>query len=175
MLIMILFCERKRMLLTVLLKMLLEIQLLKMLKRRIRRRKKRERIRLFSCYRQFQIIAIFQLYDPSSFDLCARPGLEVYWKGGEAVSLHPHRYPRHPPLLYRKIVKRYAKPATAVEEQVVVTSARDLRSPQSTITCLSKSKLLYLCLRPEACRKTMTPPIAARTGTRTPARAKEDT
>ena len=76
-----------------------------------------------SRYRQFHVIAIFRLYDPSLFDLCARPGLEVRWKGGEAVRLHPYRYSRHPPLLYRKI--RESRPHLPVEEYVDVTSARD--------------------------------------------------
>ena len=39
-----------------------------------------------SRYRQFHVIAIFRLYDPSLFDLCARPDSKNCWSGGEAVS-----------------------------------------------------------------------------------------
>jgi hypothetical protein len=85
--------------------------------------------------------------------LCSRPSIE----------------PAKPPVEKHVVVPLLetlsnAKPA--VEEQVVVTSAQD------PAKLSSNSMSLYLCLRPKACRKTLTPPIAARTGTRTPARAK---
>jgi len=80
-----------------------------------------ERIRLFCAIANF--IARYFGCAVSSFDICARSGLEVCWRGGETVSLH--RYPRHPPLLYRKI---HESRRLSVEEHVDVTSAPDPRS-----------------------------------------------
>jgi len=145
-----------------LLKMLLEM-LLTLNKRRMRRRTRRERIRRFPRCRQFQVIAIFRPYDPSLLDF-RRSSSKNCWRGGEAVSLASISISTTPsPAISKDTRKIRESRHTAVEEQVVVTSAQDPANP-------SKSMSLYLCLRPKACRKTMTPPIAARTECETPGR-----
>jgi hypothetical protein len=119
-------------------------------------------------HRQFHR-EIFRLYGPSSFDLCARPASwrELLEGRGNCQLASISTTPS--PAISKDTRTIRESHHLPVEEQVVVTSAQD------PAKLSSNSMSLYLCLRPKACRKTMTPPIAARTGTRTPARAKEDT
>jgi hypothetical protein len=102
-------------------------------------------------HRQFHH-EIFRLYDPSLFDLCARPdSSKDCWRRGKpsaCIDIHDN-LPCY--------IERYSKPrrrAHPVEEQVVVPLLETLEHLECTRTRLSESTSLYLCMRPKACRKT---------------------